>query len=404
LTNRHSEPGMELFETDSRDNYSKVVLHKQLWIPVAQDSDMTMHEPSPDLTAWCARQEAERERIRKLDHTPIPPQRPPKKACLRQTSKLLKSAEETLGLSQEILAERVKPGQRQLFSRSVSDGWVAVSKPAVAGDEKHITSQTSLHIEIGESLVQRLGSKPVKKRPPVPPKPVFEKVSGKYISLNAKTVNAKSEGHTQKDSHEDNEEDQEDNLANNENDKENIKRRTLIRSNFWQNQQLNLMDKNSDNRPDTLEKQRDDIIGEIDANNAAGEALIALVGERGSMSDADKLSIHVKEVESVTNLLLVLRERLTRVEMELNTVQDNETTVELNAKKVKIEEQLVEANNLKQFRNKRQEIIKRSLKKFLDENHLLDFDNFLDNKVRLINLLREVDSKISKELTTADNH
>jgi len=404
LTNRHSEPGMELFETDSRDNYSKVVLHKQLWIPVAQDSDMTMHEPSPDLTAWCARQEAERERIRKLDHTPIPPQRPPKKACLRQTSKLLKSAEETLGLSQEILAERVKPGQRQLFSRSVSDGWVAVSKPAVAGDEKHITSQTSLHIEIGESLVQRLGSKPVKKRPPVPPKPVFEKVSGKYISLNAKTVNAKSEGHTQKDSHEDNEEDQEDNLANNENDKENIKRRTLIRSNFWQNQQLNLMDKNSDNRPDTLEKQRDDIIGEIDANNAAGEALIALVGERGSMSDADKLSIHVKEVESVTNLLLVLRERLTRVEMELNTVQDNETTVELNAKKVKIEEQLVEANNLKQFRNKRQEIIKRSLKKFLEENHLLDFDNFLDNKVRLITLLREVDSKISKQLTTADNH
>jgi len=403
LTNRHSEPGMELFETDSRDNYSKVVLHKQLWIPVAQDSDMTMHEPSPDLTAWCARQEAERERIRKLDHTPIPPQRPPKKACLRQTSKLLKSAEETLGLSQEILAERVKPGQRQLFSRSVSDGWVAVSKPAVAGDEKHITSQTSLHIEIGESLVQRLGSKPVKKRPPVPPKPVFEKVSGKYISLNAKTVNAKSEGHTLKDSHEDNEEDQEDNLANNENDKENIKRRTLIRSNFWQNQQLNLMDKNSDNRQDTLEKQRDDIMGEIDANNAAGEALIALVGERGSMSDADKLSIHVKEVESVTNLLLVLRERLTRVEMELNTVQDNETTVELNAKKVKIEEQLVEANNLKQFRNKRQEIIKRSLKKFLEENHLLDFDNFLDTKVRLITLLREVDSKISKQLTTADN-
>ena len=89
--------------------------------------------------------------------------------------------------------------------------------------------------------------------------------------------------------------------------------------------------------------------------------------------------------------------------------------VELNAKKEKIEEQLEEANNLKQFRNKRQEIIKRSLKKFLDESkhsfsllrnfsnkylfsdHLLDFDNFLDNKVRLITLLREVDFKISKQ-------
>jgi len=397
LTNRHGEPAMELFETDSRDNYSKVVLHKQLWIPVAQDSNMTMHEPSPDLTAWCARQEAERERIRKLDHTPIPPQRPPKKACLRQTSKLLKSAEDTLGLSQEILVERRKTGQRQLFSRSASDGCVSVSKPAVARDEKHITSQTSLQIEIGESLVQRLGSKPAKKRPPVPPKPVFEKVSGKYISLNAKTVNAKSEGHKQEDSHEDNEEDQEDNLANNEKDKENIKRRTLIRSNFWQNQQLSLMDRISDNSKETLEKQRDDITSQIDANNAAGEALVVLVGERGSMSDADKLTIHIKEVESVTNLLMVLRERLTRVDMDLNIEQDLQARVELNAKKGKIEEQLEEANNLKQFRNKRQEIIKRSLKKFLDENHLLDFDNFLDNKVRLITLLREVDFKISKQ-------
>ena len=61
----------------------------------------------------------------------------------------------------------------------------------------------------------------------MPPKPVFEKISGKYISRNGlseMTVKEESEGHKQKCSQEDNEEDQEDNLANNENDKENIKR------------------------------------------------------------------------------------------------------------------------------------------------------------------------------------
>jgi len=388
---------MELFETDSRDNYSKVVLHKQLWIPVGQDSNRTM-QASPDLTAWCARQEAERERIRKLDHTPLPPQRPPKKACLRQSSKLLRSAEETLGLSQEVLQSR-KPGQRQLFSRSASDGSV---QHVIKHDEKHLTSQTSLQIEIGESLARRLDPKPAKKRPPVPPKPVFEKESGRYISRNAKTVNDEREGHKQTSSQDDNEEDQEDNPANNENDKENIKRRTLIRSNFWHNQKQSLMDKQSDKSEDTLDKQRDDITGEIAANNAAGEALISLVGERGSMSDVDKLSVHIKEVESITNLLLVLRERLARIDQELDTASEEEAKAELNAKKMKIEEQLSEANKLKQFRNKRQEVIKKSLRKFLDEDNLLNFENFLDNKVRLITLLREVDFKIGKQLTSAE--
>ena len=111
-----------------------------------------MHESaSPDLTAWRARQEAERERIRKLEHTPVPPQRPPKKACLRPTTKLLKSAEETLGLTPAILSEKRKLCQRSQIARSTSDG--NVKSPAVTGDwsadGRHLTSQTSLQIEIG---------------------------------------------------------------------------------------------------------------------------------------------------------------------------------------------------------------------------------------------------------------
>ena len=86
--------------------------------------------PSPNLSAWRARQEAERERIRRLEHTPVPPQRPPKKAHLRQTTKLLKSAEETLGITAGSLAEK-----RKLFSGSLSSD--------------HPTSQSSLQIKIG---------------------------------------------------------------------------------------------------------------------------------------------------------------------------------------------------------------------------------------------------------------
>lgn len=53
---------------EARDNYNKVVLDRRLCVSLWDDRPK---EGSPDLVAWGARQEAERERIRKLDHTPL---------------------------------------------------------------------------------------------------------------------------------------------------------------------------------------------------------------------------------------------------------------------------------------------------------------------------------------------
>ena len=104
-------------------------------------------------------------------------------------------------------------------------------------------------------------------------------------------------------------------------------RRTLIRSNFWQNQKTSSMDKNIDESEETWEDKRSEILSEIDANNESGEDIISLVSEYGSMSDVDKLTVHIKEVESVTNLLIVLRERLDRIEEELSQIPGNDAKV-----------------------------------------------------------------------------
>ena len=103
-------------------------------------------------------------------------------------------------------------------------------------------------------------------------------------------------------------------------------RRTLIRSNFWQNQKTSSMDKNNESE-ERLEDRRSEILSEIDANNESGEDIISLVSECGSMSDVDKLTVHIKEVESVTNLLIVLRERLDRIEEELSQIPGNDAKV-----------------------------------------------------------------------------
>ena len=87
------------------------------------------------------------------------------------------------------------------------------------------------------------------------------------------------------------------------------------------------MDKNNDESEETLEERRSEILSEIDANNESGEDIISLVSECGSMSDVDKLTVHIKEVESVTNLLIVLRERLDRIEEELSQKSGNDAEV-----------------------------------------------------------------------------
>jgi len=360
------EEAMEVLgslESDTRDNYCKVVLQKQLWIPVKQQiatTEMLPDSPSlsPDLKAWSARQEAEKERIRRLDHTPQPPQRPPKKACLAPRTGLLTSAQETLGLN-------YKRPELPMYARSASEGTIGSRK-------SELSKQTSLHIEIGRRKV----------RPPVPPKPKLTKMLVKHNTEKVE-VNDKN-----------NETDKTDEVDRNENNKENTKRKTLIRSNYWQQQQA-LMD-----RSNTTNVK--DIESEISANEEAGENLLRLVSENGTMSDVDRLRVHIKEVESVTNLLLVLHERLQRVEDELKQAddvkeKDNSSNVELMKKKEKILNQIEDAKKLKEFRDKRQETLLESLMKVLNSDSVVAFTRFLNDKVRLITLCRQRDSKMRQQ-------
>jgi hypothetical protein len=65
----------------------------------------------------------------------------------------------------------------------------------------------------------------------------------------------------------------------------------------------------------------------MDVNNAAGEDIRKLVSGSGSMRDIDKLKVHFKEVESITNLSLVLTERLDRLDEELKQISANDAKV-----------------------------------------------------------------------------
>ena len=87
------------------------------------------------------------------------------------------------------------------------------------------------------------------------------------------------------------------------------------------NELMNRMQK----KVNILKEDKTDILKEVSENNSALYAIIATVDERGTMSDVDKLKVHIKELESVTSLITVLTVRMETAENKVEVTQLNVT-------------------------------------------------------------------------------
>ena len=66
-----------------------------------------------------------------------------------------------------------------------------------------------------------------------------------------------------------------------------------------------------------LNDDKMDILKELSENKCDLDAVVATVEELGIMADVDKLQVHIKELESVTRLLTVLKVRVETAENKL---------------------------------------------------------------------------------------
>ena len=73
-----------------------------------------------------------------------------------------------------------------------------------------------------------------------------------------------------------------------------------------------------------LNDDKIDILKELSENKCDLDAVVTTVEELGSMADVDKLQVHIKELESVTRLLTVLKVRLETAENKLKIARDVE--------------------------------------------------------------------------------
>lgn len=143
-----------------------------------------------------------------------------------------------------------------------------------------------------------------------------------------------------------------------------------------------------------LKEDKVDIQTELTDNTSSITNIIDTVRSLGNMLDADKLKVHIEELDSITSLMTVLRVRLKSNQNKAELTRDPREKEIIAGKISKLLSQLEEAENLKSFRNRRGEKIFNALSSYLCEERLLALRRVLEVKVSLRSELCEVEEQI----------
>merc|ERR1719422_2545665 len=155
-----------------------------------------------------------------------------------------------------------------------------------------------------------------------------------------------------------------------------------------------------------LGEDKQEIKNELLENEEDINRIVDIVEDHGSIIDADKLRVHIKELESVTRLktVLTVREETAQTKMKITT---DATEKELLERKIsKLSSQIEEADKLQVFRARRGEAVLRSLINQLDNGNLQKLKNLLEIKENLLSEVCKVEEKIQlgqQQIKALDN-
>jgi len=144
-----------------------------------------------------------------------------------------------------------------------------------------------------------------------------------------------------------------------------------------------------------LKEDKVDIQTELRDNTSSIATIIDTVRSLGNMLDADKLKVHIEELDSITSLMTVLRVRLKSNQNKAELTRDPREKEIIAGKISKLLSQLEEAENLKSFRNRRGEKIFNALSSYMSEEVLVALRRELEVKVSLRSELCEVEEQIT---------
>ena len=146
-----------------------------------------------------------------------------------------------------------------------------------------------------------------------------------------------------------------------------------------------------------LREARESLLEDIQANNALGDEVEAIVKDVCKPNEFDKFRMFIGDLDKVVNLLLSLSGRLARVENALNNLDDNPSPGDrqsLLEKQRVLTQQHEDAKELKENLDRRERIVFDILATYLSEENLADYEHFVKMKSALIIEQRELEDKI----------
>nr|XP_048297623.1 protein Shroom2 isoform X1 [Myodes glareolus] len=146
-----------------------------------------------------------------------------------------------------------------------------------------------------------------------------------------------------------------------------------------------------------LQEARESLLEDIQANNALGEEVEAIVKDVCKPNEFDKFRMFIGDLDKVVNLLLSLSGRLARVENALNNLDDSPSPGDrqsLLEKQRILTQQHEDAKELKENLDRRERIVFDILANYLSEESLADYEHFVKMKSALIIEQRELEDKI----------
>ncbi|KAL1766462.1 Shroom2 isoform X1 [Sigmodon hispidus] len=146
-----------------------------------------------------------------------------------------------------------------------------------------------------------------------------------------------------------------------------------------------------------LREARESLLEDIQANNALGDEVEAIVKDVCKPNEFDKFRMFIGDLDKVVNLLLSLSGRLARVENALNNLDDSPSPADrqsLLEKQRILTQQHEDAKELKENLDRRERIVFDILATYLSEESLADYEHFVKMKSALIIEQRELEDKI----------
>ncbi|KAM5221086.1 protein Shroom2 [Ctenodactylus gundi] len=146
-----------------------------------------------------------------------------------------------------------------------------------------------------------------------------------------------------------------------------------------------------------LREARESLLEDIQANNALGDEVEAIVKDVCKPNEFDKFRMFIGDLDKVVNLLLSLSGRLARVENALNNLDESPSPGDrqsLLEKQRVLTQQHEDAKELKENLDRRERIVFDILGAYLSEESLADYEHFVKMKSALIIEQRELEDKI----------